>query len=136
MQRLEVSGAVRLIYRSLGVKGLMRPLLLPVVQSRSRQVAVTVSLLPDTVDRVIWAPDDGWRYHAKHAEQFTYIYKPYIVASCWTIINTSCRWFVYEKETYVKARSHVFPIRMRFFSLSVFVSSVKERAMCPDWIVW
>jgi len=26
----------------------------------SRQVAVTVSLMPDTVDTVLWAPDDGW----------------------------------------------------------------------------
>jgi len=25
----------------------------------------------DTVDRVIWAPDDGWRYHPKHVEQLT-----------------------------------------------------------------
>ena len=27
---------------------------------RSQQVAVTVSLIPDTVDTVLWAPDDGW----------------------------------------------------------------------------
>ena len=32
----------------------------------------------------------------------------------------SCRLFVYEKETYGKARSYMFPIRMRFFSFSVF----------------
>ena len=23
-----------------------------------------------TVDTVVWAPDDGWRYHPKHVEQF------------------------------------------------------------------
>ena len=34
----------------------------------SRQV--TASIMPDTVDTVIWAPDDGWRYHPKHVEQF------------------------------------------------------------------
>ena len=39
------------------------------IQSRSRQVAVTASIMPDTVDTVIWAPDDGWRYHPKHVEQ-------------------------------------------------------------------
>jgi len=46
---------------------LLRPLLPPVVnvagrpaQPRSRQVAVTVSVMPDTVDTVSWAPDDGW----------------------------------------------------------------------------
>jgi hypothetical protein len=43
-----------------------------------------------------------------------------------------CRWFVYEKKTYGKALSHMFPIRMNFFPLSVSVSSVKELAMCPD----
>jgi hypothetical protein len=32
-------------------------------------------------DTVIWAPDDGWRYHPKHVEQFTVINKLYIVAS-------------------------------------------------------
>ena len=37
---------------------------------------------------VIWAPDDGWRYHPKHVEQFADINKLYIVASCWIIIDT------------------------------------------------
>jgi hypothetical protein len=26
--------------------------------------------LPDAVDTVVCAPDDGWRYHPKHVEQF------------------------------------------------------------------
>jgi len=25
---------------------------------------------PDVVDKVVCAPDDGWRYHPKHVEQF------------------------------------------------------------------
>jgi hypothetical protein len=58
------------------------------IQSRLRQVAVTVSIMPDTVDTVIWAPDDGWRYHPKYVQQFTDINKLYIVASCWIIIAT------------------------------------------------
>ena len=29
-------------------------------QPHSRQVAVKVLLMPDTVDTVLWAPDDGW----------------------------------------------------------------------------
>ena len=57
-------------------------------RTRSRQVAVTVSIMPDTVDTVIWAPDDGWRYHPKHVQQFADVNKLYIVASCWTIIDT------------------------------------------------
>jgi len=28
-------------------------------------------LVPDAVDTVICAPDDGWRNHPKHVEQFT-----------------------------------------------------------------
>ena len=50
-------------------------------------VAVTVLLMPATVATVIWAPDDGWRYHPKHVEQFADINKLYIVASCWIIID-------------------------------------------------
>jgi hypothetical protein len=43
----------------------------------------TVTLMSDAVDTVIRGPDDGWRYHPKHVEQFTDINKLYIVASCW-----------------------------------------------------
>jgi len=39
-----------------------------------------------TADRVLWAPDDGWKYHPKHVEQLTDINKRYTVASCWIII--------------------------------------------------
>jgi hypothetical protein len=38
------------------------------------------------------APDDGWRYHLKHVEQFTDINKLYIVASRWIIID------IYDKR--------------------------------------
>jgi len=55
--------------------------------SLSRQVTITVSLMPDTVDTVIWVADDGWRYHPKHVEQFEYINKMYIAASCLIIID-------------------------------------------------
>jgi len=47
--------------------------------------------VPDVVITVICAPDDGWSYHPKHVEQFTEIYKLYIVASCWTIIDIDSR---------------------------------------------
>ena len=53
-----------------------------------RQVAVTISLMPVTVDTEIRAPDDGWRYHPKHVERFTDINKLHIVAYCWIIIDT------------------------------------------------
>jgi hypothetical protein len=31
--------------------------------------------IPDAVDTVVCAPDDGWRYHPKHVEQFPDIIK-------------------------------------------------------------
>jgi hypothetical protein len=37
---------------------------------RRRQVAVTAWLIPDAIDTVVYAPDDGWRYLPKHVEQF------------------------------------------------------------------
>ena len=52
------------------------------------QVAVTVWIMPDTVDTVIWAADVGWRYHPKHVGQLADTNKLYIVASCWLIIDT------------------------------------------------
>jgi hypothetical protein len=43
----------------------------------------THSTAPDAVDTVVCAPDDGWKYHPKHVEQFPDINKLYDVASCW-----------------------------------------------------
>jgi hypothetical protein len=37
---------------------------------RVDQVAVTVWQIPDVVDAAVCVPDDGWRYHPKHVEQF------------------------------------------------------------------
>jgi hypothetical protein len=36
-----------------------------------------------TVDTVVCAPDDGWKYHPKHVEQFPDINKLCNVSSCW-----------------------------------------------------
>ena len=33
-------------------------------------VILTVGQIPDAVDTVVCAPDDGWWYHPKHVEQF------------------------------------------------------------------
>jgi len=41
------------------------PLLLP-----ADIVAVTVWQIPDAVDTLVCAPDNGWWYHPKHVEQF------------------------------------------------------------------
>ena len=47
--------------------------------------------VPDAVDTVVCAPDDGWRYHAKHVEQFPEINKLCNVASCWICIRIYSR---------------------------------------------
>jgi hypothetical protein len=39
--------------------------------------------MPDAVDTVVCAPDDWWKYHPKHVEQFPDINKLCGVASCW-----------------------------------------------------
>jgi len=39
--------------------------------------------IPDAVDTVVCAPDDGWKYHPKHVEQFPDINKLFNFASCW-----------------------------------------------------
>jgi hypothetical protein len=42
--------------------------------------------IPDAVDEVVCAPDDGWKYHPNHVEQFSNINKLCNVASCWIYI--------------------------------------------------
>jgi len=51
----------------------------------------TPLLLPDAVDTVVCAPDDGWRYHPKHAEQFPDMNKLCKVAYCWIYIGIYLR---------------------------------------------
>jgi hypothetical protein len=43
----------------------------------------TLRQIPDAVDAVVCAPDDGWKYHPKHIEQFPDIKKLCDVTSCW-----------------------------------------------------
>ena len=43
--------------------------------------------MPDAVDTVVCALDDGWRYHPKHVELFPEIRKLCNVAYCWIYIR-------------------------------------------------
>ena len=43
--------------------------------------------MPDAVDTVVCAPDDGWRDHPKHVEQFQEINELCNVASCWILLE-------------------------------------------------
>jgi hypothetical protein len=51
---------------------------------------VTLLLPPDDDNTVVYAPDDGWRYHPKHVEQFPDIIKLCNVASCSIYIGIVC----------------------------------------------
>ena len=64
---------------------------LPLSWRRWNSVAVTVWQVPDAVDTVVCAPDDGWRYIPKHVEHFPEINKPCNVASCWIYITIYLR---------------------------------------------
>ena len=87
---------IRSAYNYLRYLVFVTPLLLPAAimeemelpsLPRYRQVAVTVWQIPDAVDTVVCAPDDGWSYHPKHVEQFPFINKLCKVASCWVYIG-------------------------------------------------
>ena len=56
-----------------------------------QHTAVTVWQIPDAVDTVVCAPDDGWKYHPKHVEQFPDINKLCNIASCWIYIGIYLR---------------------------------------------
>ena len=46
--------------------------------------------IPDAVDTVVCAPDDGWRYHPKHVEQF-----PDINKLCYSCILLDIYWNIF-----------------------------------------
>jgi len=73
--------------------------------------AVTVLLMPHAVDTVAWAPDDGWRYRPKHLERFTDINYLYIVAFCWTIIDT---YFTMRGPLNVKFLFNILPLILSY----------------------
>jgi hypothetical protein len=58
---------------------------------RWRQVAVTVWQIPDAVDTVLYAPEDGWKYHPKHVEQIPDINELCNIASFWMCIGIYLR---------------------------------------------
>ena len=61
----------------------VKPLLLPATIAAGSSNGLTST---DAVNAVVCAPDDVWRYHAKHVEQFPEINKLCNVASCWIYI--------------------------------------------------
>jgi hypothetical protein len=64
------------------------PLLLPAAIVEELELQ-----LPDAVNTVVCAPDDGWSYHPKHVEQFPYISKMCKISSCLIYIGIDSRKF-------------------------------------------
>jgi hypothetical protein len=56
--------------------------LFPLWAVRLYRTSVPVQI-PDAVDTVVCAPDDGWNYHPIHVEQFPDINNLRNVACCW-----------------------------------------------------
>jgi hypothetical protein len=43
----------------------------PIIRSAYNSIySIWYLQIPDAVDTVVCAPDDGWKYHPKHVEQF------------------------------------------------------------------
>jgi hypothetical protein len=62
----------------------MGPCIVRIFQYISNKIQrYTVYLIPDAIDTVVCAPNDGWKYHPKHVEQFPDINKLCNVASFW-----------------------------------------------------
>ena len=85
----------------------------------SQQVAVTVWQVPEVVNIVVCTPDDGWRYHPKHVEQFPEVNKLCNVASCWIYI------WIDKKCTFINVFNHI----TLFFS-NTFLSLTRPSAGC------
>ena len=54
-------------------------------------LSIIVWQVPEAVDKFVCAPDDGWRYHPKHVEQFPDINKLCNTAFCWVCMGIYLR---------------------------------------------
>ena len=90
-----------------------------------QQVAVMVWQIPDAVNTVVCAPDDGWRYHLKHVEQFPDINKLCKVASCWTYngIQNSFTWAMWHL-------TFVHPCSLQYLLSSCLHSNILQINTC------
>ena len=94
-----------------------------------------VWLVPDAVDRVICAPDDGWGNHPKHVEQ--------ILVFCWTCISIYL--FLYIKQLdalnfYNKFISSLYMFRARLLivrraKLNITVSGIITPIGASSWLI-
>jgi len=84
--------------------------------------AVTVWQLPDAVDTVVCAPDDGWKNHPKHAEQFPDINKLFNVASCCIYIGILLRAHYILHISRIRVKRVVFSFAL-WYSLYVLNTS-------------
>jgi len=86
-----VSGGIATHYQELCIYSIWHYLDRYCYLSWDTWIGFLIQSRSDSVDTVIWAPDDGGRYHLNHVEQFSDINNLYIVASFWTIIGYMLR---------------------------------------------
>ena len=115
---------------------LVRPLPLPAAivdelerSSNSSTTAVTVSQVPYAVDTFVCVPDDGWRWHPKHVEQFPEINKLRNVVSCWIYIRVCLRWNTRWRIVCYSYHSYISCISQRMHAIKYnktqFMKSIK-----------
>ena len=70
---------------------------------QERQVAVTVWQVPDSINTVVCAPDDGWWYHPKHVERISEINKLCKVTSFWKYVKNNFEDIIIKLKFNVKS---------------------------------
>jgi hypothetical protein len=101
------------------------------------QITVAVWQIPDAVDTLVFAPDDGWWYHQKHLEQFPDKINCVTFASCWLYFRICVQlfWLLRSYKNFnllpaceVQGYWHSTPVhsysfyRSRFYWFAVFIN--------------
>jgi hypothetical protein len=90
--------------------------------------------MSDTVDTVLRAPDDGWRYPSKHVEQLTDLNKLYSVASCWILIATIVRRFK-PTETLGRVDRYIVSDALKLTSTAISKDKAGKRKEVPRFLM-
>jgi hypothetical protein len=91
---------------------MFRVVLLPIIRSANICIYSIWYLsnwqIPDAVDTVACAPDDGWEYHLKHVEQFPDIINRVMLRLVGYILE-----YFYDAWTPVNVKSKELPLHIR-----------------------
>jgi len=89
--------------------------------------------MPDAVDTVICAPDDGWRYHPKYVERFadikTTVYSCMLLDNYWHITHKSHR--TLQKMYHVLGTKHNCTSAFYFLEYIGYSSQASDGRLYP-----